>query len=440
VPSSNIIAIVGRPNVGKSTLFNRLAGKRLAVVHERAGVTRDRLSTIIEREGRRFYLLDTGGISRDSEELNEKTTESALEAVDEASLILFLVDVRTGITEEDVSVARILRRHAKRVWLVANKVERAEDYHDIHDLHSLGLGEPMPLSALHGEGVHDLWDRILGRFPQSQTEADSTRRLHLALVGRPNAGKSSIANALLGAERMIVSDIPGTTRDAVDSRLKWHGREIVLVDTAGLRKKARVKERLEIYSNLRSLSAIDRSEVVLIVLDATREIGEQDLKIASHAHEAGRGIILCVNKWDLVEKDSATLGEFVGKIRRELEFVDYAPILFVSAETKQSVHRILETAWRVFEKRGSRIPTSQLNDFLQGLQSAKPPHHYKGGIGRIYYVMQLASAPPTFGLFVNNPAWFPEHYRRFLVNRFRREFDFEGSRVRIRLKPKKGKT
>ncbi len=434
---SNIIAIVGRPNVGKSTLFNRLAGQRLAVVHERPGVTRDRLTTFVEKADRRFYLIDTGGISMGGEELHEKTTESALEALEEASLILFLVDVRTGITEEDLAVAKILRRHSEQVWLLANKVERAEDRHELHDLYSLGLGEPMPVSALHGEGVHELWDRLLETFPPVAPPEDGDRRMHLALVGRPNVGKSSITNALLGVDRMIVSDIPGTTRDAVDSTLKWHGKDVILVDTAGLRKKARVKERLEVYSNLRSLAAIDRADIVILVLDASQEIGEQDMKIASHAHEAGKGIVLCMNKWDLLDKDSATLGEFVTKIREELEFVDYAPIVFVSAETKQRIHQVLETAWRVYEERGRKVSTSKLNDFMQGLMAHKPPHHYKGGTGKIYYTTQLASAPPTFALFVNNPDWFPEHYRRFLSNQFRKAFQYEGSRIRLRLKPRK---
>jgi len=437
VSPTNIIAIVGRPNVGKSTLFNRLAGQRLAVVHERAGVTRDRLAVMLEKDGRHLYLVDTGGISMGNEELSEKTTASALEAVQEASLILFLVDVRTGVTEEDLAVARVLRRHADRVWLLTNKVERREDELLLHDFHSLGLGEPHALSALHGGGVGELWNRLFDRFPAAEVATADERILHLAFVGRPNVGKSSLANALLGEKRMIVSDIPGTTRDAVDSRLRWHGHEIVLVDTAGLRKKARVKERLEVYSNLRSLAAIDRAEVVLLVLDADREIGEQDLKIAAHAHEAGRGIILCVNKWDLVEKDSGTLGVFVAKVRSEMEFIDYAPIVFVSAETKQRIHTILETAWKIFEDRGRRISTSQLNKLIQELMSARPPHHYKGGTGKMYYVAQVATAPPTFSIFVNNPDWFPEHYRRFLTNQFRKAFDLEGSRVRIRLKPRK---
>ena len=435
--SSNIIAIVGRPNVGKSTLFNRMAGRRIAVVHEKAGVTRDRISTLVEKSGRRFYLVDTGGISMGDEELSAKTTESALEALEGASQILFLVDIRTGITEEDLAVAKILRRHADRVWLLANKVERADDHHVLHELYSLGLGEPLPVSALHGEGIHDLWDQLFEVFPEVEELGQSDRRMHMALVGRPNVGKSSITNAMLGENRMIVSEIPGTTRDAVDSTLKWHGKEVILVDTAGLRKKARVKERLEIYSNMRSLSAIDRADIVVLVLDASREIGEQDLKIASHAHEAGRGIIICVNKWDLVDKDSATLGEFVKKIRRDLEFVDYAPIVFVSAETTQRIHKVLEIAWQIYEERGRRVSTSKLNDFLQAVLTAKPPHHYKGGTGKIYYVTQFASAPPSFALFVNKPAWFPEHYRRFLVNKFRKEFGFEGSCIRLRLRPRK---
>jgi len=437
VSLSNIIAIVGRPNVGKSTLFNRLAGQRIAVVHERAGVTRDRLTTVVERADRRFYLIDTGGISLGNEELKEKTTVSALEALEEANLVLFMIDVRTGITEEDLAVAKILRRQSSRVWLLANKVERIEDRHELHDLYSLGLGEPMSVSALHGEGIHELWERLLDTFPAEEVDPKAERRMHLAMVGRPNVGKSSITNAILGVDRMIVSDIPGTTRDSVDSMIKWHGKDVVLVDTAGLRKKARVKERLEYYSNLRSLSSIDRAEVTVLVLDATQEIAEQDQKIASYAHEAGRGIVLVVNKWDLLDKSSATLGEFVTKVREELEFIDYAPIIFVSAETKQRIHQILETAARVYEERGRRISTSKLNDFIQELISFKPPHHYKGGTGKIYYTTQLATAPPTFAVFVNNPEWFPEHYRRFMINQFRKAFSFEGSRIRLRFKPRK---
>ncbi len=423
--------------MGKSTLFNRLAGRRLAVVHAKAGVTRDRLVARVERDGRNLYFLDTGGITTERGEIEAKTTESALAALEEAGLLLLLVDVRTGVTEEDLAVARILRRHAEKVWLLANKVERGEDEIAVHDFHSMGLGEPLAVSALHGEGVGELWERMLERFPRLPDPEEGERLLRLAVVGRPNVGKSSVVNALLGNERMIVSDVPGTTRDAVDSRVRWHGRDVVLVDTAGLRRKARVKDRLEVYSSLRSLSAIDQCNVVLLVLDASRPFAEQDLRIAGHAHEEGKGMVVCVNKWDLVDKDSTTTGEFVGKVREALPFADYAPIVFISALTKQRIHKVLEAAWRVYEARGEKIATSALNDFVQKMTERRPPHYHSGGTGKVYYATQVSSAPPTFVLFVNKPDWFPEHYRRYLSNRLRDEFRFEGSPLRLRLQGKK---
>ncbi len=430
------IAIVGRPNVGKSTLFNRLAGQRIAVVHEKAGVTRDRLVTEVERDGRRFYFVDTGGISQINEELEEKTTAQAIEALDEAGKLIFLVDVRTGITDEDLQVARILRRHSEKVWLVANKVERKEDDIAVHEFHSLGLGEPLPVSALHGVGIGELWERLLDHLPAPPDLEGSDRCLRLAVVGRPNVGKSSIVNALHGSDRMIVSDVPGTTRDAVDSTIRWHGNDIVLIDTAGLRRRSRVKERLELYSSLRSLSAIDQCNVVLMVLDADREIAEQDVKIAGHAHEEGKGIILCVNKWDLVDKDSGTTGEFVKKIRDQLGFLSYAPILFVSANTKQRIHQVLDAAWKVYESRGVKVSTSKLNNFFQDVFDKRPPNYHAGGTGKAYYATQVSAAPPTFVLFVNKPKWFAENYQRYLIRRVREEFGYEGSPIRLRLQGK----
>jgi GTP-binding protein len=417
-----------------------MVGRQVSVVHASPGVTRDRLSAPIEHNGRRLYLLDTGGISLDGEELSEKTRDSALEALDEAGLVLFLVDVLNGVTEEDLQVARILRRQSERVWLLVNKVERKDDEFAFHEFHSLGLGDPHPISALHGMGIADLWERLEAEYPPVPEPSEGEESMRMALVGRPNAGKSSIVNALLGEDRMIVSDIPGTTRDAVDSSLRWHGRDVILVDTAGLRRKARVKKSLEIYSNLRSLSAIDYSDVVVLVLDGDRELAEQDLKIASHAHESGRGIVLCMNKWDLVDKESSTMGDYVRKIRDQLGFVDYAPLIFISAKTHQRIHLLLEKAWSVFEHRQKRYPTRELNLLLENIMKSKPPHHHRGGTGKMYYVSQVYSAPPTFQIFVNNADWFPEHYRRFLGNRFREAFQIEGSKVRLRLSPRKAES
>jgi GTPase len=430
---------VGRPNVGKSTLFNRLAGSRIAVVHAMSGVTRDRLVTQVEKNGRRLWVVDTGGISMDNDELSAKTTESALAALDEADLLFFMVDVRTGITDEDLAVAKILRRHADKVWLIANKVERKEDEYAIHEFHSLGLGEPMAISALHGDGIGEVWERLMDLIPEPPAPEDFQRQLRMAVVGRPNAGKSSIINALLGDDRMIVSDIPGTTRDAVDSTLRWHGKEILLVDTAGLRRRSKVKKRLEVYSNLRSLSAIDNANVVLMVLDAERKFAEQDLRIARHAHEEGKGIVICVNKWDLVDKDDATTGAYVEKVREALPFLGYAPLLFISAETKQRIHTVLETAFRVYEKRGQKLTTSALNDFIASMVARRPPRHHKGGTGKFFYVTQVGSAPPSFIIFVNKPEWIHESYRRYLVNRFREHFDFEGSPIRLKFRERSRK-
>jgi GTPase len=427
------VAIVGRPNVGKSTLFNRLAGKRIAVVHEKAGVTRDRLVTLVERNDRRIYFVDTGGISRTTDEMDAKTTESALAALDEAGLILFLTDVRTGVTDEDANVARILRRHSDKVWLLTNKVERKDDQIMIHDFHSLGLGEPLAISALHGDGIPELWERLFEHIPAIPRDDFDESVLRLAVVGRPNVGKSSICNALLGEKRMIVSDIPGTTRDAVDSTLRWHGRDIVLVDTAGLRRKSRVKERLEVYSNLRSLSAIDNANVVLMVLDASLPFADQDLRIAGHSDSEGKGMVICVNKWDLVEKDSSSVGKFVEKVREKLPFLDYASIIFISVETGQRIHQVLEAAFRVYDKRGIRYTTSELNTFFEKMIQRRPPRYHKGGTAKFYYVVQISTAPPTFKLFCNKTKWVEEAYRRYLVNRLRENFDFEGSPIRLRL-------
>ncbi|MBM4118315.1 ribosome biogenesis GTPase Der [bacterium] len=435
MPTPSTIAIVGRPNVGKSTLFNRLAGRRLAVVHARAGVTRDRLVAKVEREGRRLWLVDTGGISLERDELSRATTESALAALEEAELLLFLTDVRTGVTDEDLAVAKLLRRRAERVWLLVNKVERAEDELALHEFHGLGLGEPLGLSALHGGGgIAELWERLLERVPPLPSSAQLERELRLAVVGRPNVGKSSLVNALLGEERMIVSEIPGTTRDAVDSPLRWHGREAVLIDTAGLRRKSRTKSRLDVYSSLRSLAAIDNANVVLLVLDASQPFTEQDQRIAAHAHEEGKGCVIAVNKWDRLEKDDQTLGAVLERVREGLPFLAYAPVLFISAVTRQRIHTVLEAAFRVFDKRGQRLGTGQLNSALERAVARRPPNHFNGGTARFYYATQTGAAPPSFTLFVNNPEWVHFSYRRYLTNQLRAHFDLEGSPLRLNLK------
>ncbi|GAW93237.1 ribosome biogenesis GTPase Der [Calderihabitans maritimus] len=432
-----VVAIVGRPNVGKSTLFNRITGARVAIVENIPGVTRDRLYRDADWRGREFTLVDTGGITSLNEEdtMTAQVKRQAELAIEEADVILFLVDAREGLNPDDEAIADILRRTDKPVILVANKVENFENP-PIYDFYALGLGDPLPVSAAHGLNIGDLLDRLVENLPALEPEVYGEDAVKIAVVGRPNVGKSSLVNCFLGRERVIVSEIPGTTRDAVDTVFHFNGREYVLIDTAGIRRKARISEATERYSVIRSLRAIDRSDVVLVVLDAVEGVTEQDKRIAGYAHEAGKAAVIVVNKWDLVEKDGKTMNRYEEAIRRELSFMDYAPTIYVSALTKQRVFKIIELVNRVAEQAARRIPTSTLNQIIDEATHLNPPPSDKGRRLKIFYATQAGIKPPRFILFVNDPDLFHFSYRRYLENQLREAFGFEGTPIGLVIRKK----
>lgn len=427
-----VVAIVGRPNVGKSTLFNRIVGERLAIVEDVPGVTRDRLYSKAEWLGRSFHLIDTGGIDFDDHDiLLESIRHQAELAIDEADVIILVVDGTVGITDQDQDVARMLFRSKKPVVLAVNKIDNPQRLHDIYEFYSLGVGEPFPVSGAHATGIGDLLDEVIKHFPESEDDEYDDDVIRVSLIGRPNVGKSSLVNALLGEERVIVSDIAGTTRDAIDTPFTFEGQEYVLIDTAGMRKRGKVYESTEKYSVMRALRAMERSDVVLVVLNGEEGIIEQDKKVAGYAHEAGRGVIIVVNKWDAVEKDERTMNKFIAEIREEFKYLSYAPILFVSAKTKQRVHTILPKVSQVAEQHAMRIATPVLNDLIQEATTVTPPPSDKGRRLRINYATQVAVKPPTFVLFVNDTELMHFSYQRYLENKIREAFPLEGTPIRI---------
>lgn len=427
-----VVAIVGRPNVGKSTLFNRIVGERISIVEDVPGVTRDRIYSKAEWLDRHFHLIDTGGIAFDDHDiLLEHIRHQAELAIDEADVIIFVVDTTTGITSTDEEVAKMLFRSKKPIVLGVNKADNPERLNQMYEFYSLGFGEPIGISSVHGLGIGDLLDEVIKHFPEDTEAEYDEDTIRISLIGRPNVGKSSLVNALLGEERVIVSDIAGTTRDAIDTLLTREGQDFVLIDTAGMRKKGKVYEATEKYSVLRALRAIERSDVCIIVINAEEGIIEQDKKIAGYAHEAGRAVIIVVNKWDAIEKDDKTLHQFERTVREHFLFMDYAPILFVSAKTKQRIHQILPKAKDVADQHAMRIPTNVLNDLIHEATTVTPPPSDKGRRLKINYVTQVSVKPPTFVLFVNDVELLHFSYQRFLENRIREAFPFEGTPIRL---------
>lgn len=427
-----LVAIVGRPNVGKSTLFNRLIGRRVAIVEDTPGVTRDRIYQNADWLDYSFTLIDTGGIEPANEDIIASQMRRQAElAIETADVILFLVDGREGMTSADMDVAEILRRSKKPVVLAVNKVDAPKFEEAKYEFYNLGLGEPIPVSATQGLNLGDLLDEVVRDFPK-EVETDGAERINIAVVGKPNVGKSSLVNALLGEERSIVSDIPGTTRDSVDTPFSRNGRDYTLVDTAGIRRKRSVEdESIERYSVIRSLAAIRRADVVLIVCDASQGLSEQDVRIAGYAHEEGKASVLVVNKWDLIEKDTNTMNRFKKDLGADLAFMDYVAMLFISAKNGQRVNKVLEAVDEAFEQSRRRIPTGQLNDVVGEAVTMNEPPSDKGRALKIYFATQAAVQPPTFILFVNDTEIVHFSYERYLENFFRKSFGFEGTPIRL---------
>ncbi|MBK3496711.1 ribosome biogenesis GTPase Der [Viridibacillus sp. YIM B01967] len=426
-----IVAIVGRPNVGKSTIFNRIVGERVSIVEDIPGITRDRIYSSADWLTHEFNIIDTGGIDIGDEPFLDQIRHQAEIAMDEADVIILMTNGREGVTAADEHVAKILYKTKKPVVLAVNKIDNPDMREMMYDFYSLGLGEPFPISGSHGLGLGDLLDEVAKYFPEDDEEQYGDDVIKFSLIGRPNVGKSSLVNAFLGDERVIVSDIAGTTRDAIDSPYEFEGQEYVIIDTAGMRKKGKVYETTEKYSVLRALRGIDRSDVVLVVLNAEEGIQEQDKKIAGYAHEAGKAVIIVMNKWDAVEKDEKTMNHTTKVIREQFLYLDYAPIVFVSAKTKKRVHALLPVVNRANENHSMRIQSSILNEVIADAVARNPAPTDKGRRLRIYYVTQVAIKPPTFVVFVNEPELMHFSYERFLENRIRETFDFEGTPIRL---------
>lgn len=429
--SKPVVAIVGRPNVGKSTIFNRIVGERVSIVEDIPGVTRDRIYSAADWLTHEFNIIDTGGIEIGDEPFLEQIRQQAEIAIREADVIIFLTNGREGVTAADEQVAKILYKTKKPVVLAINKIDNPDMRGMIYDFYSLGFGEPFPISGSHGLGLGDLLDEVAKNFPEEEEVVYPDNVIKFSLIGRPNVGKSSLVNSFLGDDRVIVSEISGTTRDAIDTQYEYEDQPYVIIDTAGMRKKGKVYETTEKYSVLRALRAIERSDVVLVVLNAEEGIQEQDKKIAGYAHEAGKAIIIVVNKWDAVEKDEKTMNKMTKLIREHFLFLDYAPIIFVSAATKQRVHSILPIVNRVSENHAMRVTSSVLNEVIEDSVARNPAPTDKGRRLRIYYATQVAIKPPTFVVFVNEPEIMHFSYERFLENRIRESFDFEGTPIRL---------
>ena len=431
--SKPIVAIVGRPNVGKSTLFNHLAGANISIIKDTPGVTRDRIYAAASWLDREFTLIDTGGIEPDSGDvILSQMREQAQTAIDTADVIIFMTDVRQGVVDADDKVADMLRRSRKPVVLCVNKVDNfTKQQADVYEFYSLGLGDPVPISAVSKQGLGDLLDEVIKYFDPDQTEEEEDLRPKVAVIGKPNAGKSSIVNALAGEKRMIVSDIPGTTRDAIDTVITHGDKEYIFIDTAGLRRKAKIKEELERYSIIRAVSAVERADVVLMVIDAVEGVTEQDAKIAGIAHERGKGIIIVANKWDAVEKDDKTIYRHTEKIRQTLSFMPYARLLFVSARTGQRLDKLFDLIDVIVENQTRRIQTGVLNEIITEALALTPPPSDKGKRLKLFYATQTGVKPPAFVLFVNDKELMHFSYLRYLENKIREAFGFEGTALKF---------
>jgi GTP-binding protein len=426
-----VVAIVGRPNVGKSTVFNRIVGERVSIVEDTPGVTRDRIYSKAEWLTKEFYLIDTGGIEIGDAPFIEQIRAQAEIAMDEADVIVFLCNGRDGITSDDWEVANILYKSNKPVVLGVNKVDDQKYQENIYEFYTFGIGEPIAVSGVHGVGIGDLLDAVVSCFPKDYGEKYKDDTVLFSLIGRPNVGKSSLVNSLLNEERVVVSDVAGTTRDAVDTPFKHNGKDYVVIDTAGIRKRGKVYESIEKYSVLRAMSAIERSNVVLLVINAEEGIREQDKKIASYAIDAGRAVIIVVNKWDTINRDDKTMNEWTESIRSHFQFMPYAPIVFLSAMTKRRLHTLLPQIEKVNENHKRRVQTSLLNDIILDAVTLNPASRHNGGHLKIYYATQVSQQPPTFVFFVNEREYLHFSYQRYIENRMRESFDFEGTPLKL---------
>ncbi len=437
--SRPIVAIVGRPNVGKSTLFNALAGDRISIVKDYPGVTRDRIYADVTWLNSQFTMIDTGGIEPDSkDEMLSYMRQQAQMAIDTADVIVFLVDVRQGLVDADFKVADLLRRSGKPVVLVVNKVDSFEKLMaDVYEFYNLGIGEPFPISSAGKLGFGEMLDEVVKHFNSGNTQEQVDERPRIAIVGKPNVGKSSIINKLVGETRVIVSNIAGTTRDAIDTPIRRNGKDYVLIDTAGLRRKSKIKEELERFSIIRTVSAVERADVVVLVIDAEEGVTEQDAKIAGIAHERGKGMIIAVNKWDLIEKNNKTVKEYTADIREILSYMPYAEILFISAETGQRLHKLFEIVEVVIQNQNLRIATGVLNEIMMEAVSLQQPPSDKGKRLKLYYITQVSIKPPTFVIFVNDKELMHYSYTRYIENKIREAFGFSGTSLKFIIRERK---
>lgn len=440
--SKPIVAIVGRPNVGKSTLFNMIAGERIAIVKDTPGVTRDRIYAEVSWLNHNFTLMDTGGIEPEtSNQMLRSMREQAEMAIEMADVVMFVVDVQQGVLDADYKVADMLRKAHKDIVLVVNKVDNYDKMlPDVYEFYNLGIGEPIPVSAASMLGIGDMLDEVIAHFPERNAEEEEDDRPKIAVIGKPNVGKSSLINKLTGEKRVIVSDIAGTTRDAIDTAVKYCGREYVFIDTAGLRRKSKIKEELERYSIIRAVTAVERADVVVIVIDATEGVTEQDAKIAGIAHDRGKGIIIAVNKWDAIEKNDKSVKEHSDRIRQVLSFMPYAEILFISAQTGQRLNKLYEMIDVVMANNSMRLATGVLNEIVAEAVAMQQPPSDKGKRLKIFYITQVSVKPPTFVVFVNDKKLMHFSYTRYIENRIRDAFGFRGTALRFIIRERKGES